>query len=558
MQKQKIRKEDTKIENVEREHTKKDNFMNNVIIIIISQIFIKIIGIAYRIYLTNRDGFGDEGNAIYTGGYQIYSLLLLLSTVGIPSAISKLVSEKLAVKDYNGAHRTFKVSFILVSMIGLAGSIILFLLSDYISYKMLLMPEAALTIKFLSPSIFFVSMSATIRGYFLGMQTTKPTANSQTLEQVLKTILTVIFVEITAHVTSTNTALMAASANLATTASVILSFTYIYRLYSVKKRGIWQEINKQEKRPLESKRNIIKKVLLVAIPISLTSIVVSINKCIDTVTIMQGLTHFLTEEEAKIQYGILNGKVDTLIGLPLAFNGAFALALIPMLSSAKVQKDMDEINSKISLSILISTLIALPASVGMCVFAQPILDLVFPNANQGANILSAISFMVVFTTIGQTLNGALQGLGKLKLPVISLIIGIVVKTILNLVLIPIEWIGIYGATTSSIICYVITFLIEIVALIKMTKIKMPISKFVVKPIAASAVMIAISYAVFKLACMIKSQNLALILAIIVAVLVYCIAVVMLKILNKEEWLMMPKGEKIYNKIYKKSQNVQED
>ncbi len=555
MQKQKTRKENRKTESIGNETVRKDNFMNNVIIIIISQIFIKIIGIAYRIYLTNRDGFGDEGNAIYTGGYQIYSLLLLLSTVGIPSAISKLVSEKLAVKDYHGAHRTFKVSFVLVSMIGLAGSIILFVLADYISNKMLLMPEAALTIKFLAPSIFFVSMSATIRGYFLGMQTTKPTANSQTLEQVLKTILTVVFVEITAHITSTNTALMAASANLATTASVILSFTYIYRLYSVKKKGIWKEINKQEKCTLESKKSIIKKVLLVAIPISLTSIVVSINKCIDTVTIMQGLTHFLTEEEAKIQYGILNGKVDTLIGLPLAFNGAFALALIPMLSSAKVQKNMDEINSKISLSILISTLIALPASVGMCVFAQPILDLVFPNANQGANILSAISFMVVFTTIGQTLNGALQGLGKLKLPVISLIIGIVVKTILNLVLIPIEGIGIYGATTSSIICYVITFLIEIVALIKMTKIKMPISKFVVKPIVASGIMIAISYIVFKLACMIMSSNLSLILAIIVAVLVYCIAVVMLKILNKEEWLMMPKGEKIYNKLYKKTETM---
>ncbi len=530
---------------------KKESFMNSVIIIMASQIFIKIVGLIYRIYLTNREGFGDRGNAIYSGGYQIYSLLLLLSTVGIPSAISKLVSEKLAKKNYFEAHRIFKVSFLLVSGIGLIGSIVLFVLAEYIANNLLLIPESALTIKYLAPSIFFVSMSATIRGYFLGMQISKPTANSQTLEQILKTAFTILFVEIIAYITSTSTELMAAGANLATTASVILSFVYIFRFYMIRRKEIWTNINNQEeKQELEGRKNIIKKVLLVAIPISLTSIIVSINKCIDTVTIMRGLTNFLTQEQAKIQYGILTGKVDTLIGLPLAFNVAFSIALIPTLSSAKVKKDNKEINQKISISILISILIALPASVGMCVFAEPILRLVFPNECQGANILSAISFMVLFTTIGQTLNGALQGLGRLKIPVIALAIGIVVKTILNIVLIPIETIGIYGATFSSILCYFITFVIEMIALIRITKIKFNIFKFAIKPTVASLGMIAVAMLFFKLMLPMLGNDIAIMIAIAIAVIIYGVLVIVLKILDKEEWKLIPKGEKIYNMLSK--------
>lgn len=530
---------------------KEEGFMNSVIIIMASQIFIKIVGLIYRVYLTNREGFGDRGNAIYSGGYQIYSLLLLLSTVGIPSAISKLVSEKLAKKDYFEAHRIFKVSFLLVSGIGLVGSIVLFALADYISNNLLLIPESALTIKCLAPSIFFVSMSATIRGYFLGMQISKPTASSQTLEQILKTTFTILFVEVIAYITCTSTELMAAGANLATTASVILSFVYIFRFYMLRRKEIWTNINSQEKKnDLETKKSIIKKVLLVAIPISLTSIIVSINKCIDTVTIMRGLTNFLTQEQAKIQYGILTGKVDTLIGLPLAFNVAFSIALIPTLSSAKVKKDNKDINQKISISILISILIALPASIGMCVFADPILKLVFPNESQGANILSAISFMILFTTIGQTLNGALQGLGRLKIPIIALAIGIGVKTILNIVLIPIQAIGIYGATFSSILCYFITFVIEMIALIRITKIKFNIFKIAIKPAIASLGMIAVSMLCFKLMLPSLGNDISIIIAIAIAVIIYGVLVIGLKVLDKEEWKLIPKGEKIYNMLGK--------
>lgn len=530
---------------------KKQGFMNGVLLLIVSQIAIKIVGLVYKVYLTNREGFGDAGNAIYGSGYQIYSLLLLLSSIGIPSAIAKLVAEKVALGDYKGAHRVFKISFAIVSMAGAIGSLILFFGAKYIANNLLMMPEATLTIMCLSPSVFFVSMSSVIRGYFTGRTSMQSMANSQSLEQVFKTVLTVVLVELVAAAYSNNTVFMAAAANLATTFSVILSFIYIFMYYKNRREGVWKEIREQKEYVPERKKTIIKRILAVAIPISLTSIIVSINKTIDSFTVVRGLSNFLTPEMAKEQFGILTGKVDTLVGLPLAFNGAFSTVLIPSISGAQAQNDKKSINEKIYLSLLITLLLALPASLGMCIFAEPIINLVFPNANAGANILSAISFLVLFTMIGQTLNGALQGLGKLKTPVVALVIGVTVKTILNLILIPIEKIGIYGATSSSILCYFIVFVIEMIVLMRAIKLKIKISQFVIKPIIATGVMGATSYLLFRCLAGIIGSNLSVIIAIIFAVIIYAILIILLRILDKEELLMIPAGEKIYKICHEK-------
>ena len=161
--------------------SKKESFMQGVFAIMMSQVLIKILGLVYKLYLTNKEGFGDSGNAIYSSGFQIYALLLTLSSVGVPNAISKLVSERLAIGDAKGAHRIFKVAFVIFSFIGGIGTLILFYNAKYISNTMLQIPEAEYTLIALSPSIFFVSISSVIRGYFNGRQSMKTTARSQTL-----------------------------------------------------------------------------------------------------------------------------------------------------------------------------------------------------------------------------------------------------------------------------------------------------------------------------------------------------------------------------------------
>ena len=221
---------------------KKESFMKGVLILMLSQVVIKLLGLVYKLYLTNREGFGDAGNAIYSGGYQIYALLLTISSIGVPNAISKLVSEKLAVGDERGAYRIFKISFVIFAIIGFICSSFMFLGANYIANQMLEIPEAELTIVALSPAIFFVAIISVIRGYFNGRERVSVTAKSQTMEQVFKTILTVIFVEIVAVISTTNTTIMAAGANLATTVSIIISFIYLYVLYKYQKKEINQKI----------------------------------------------------------------------------------------------------------------------------------------------------------------------------------------------------------------------------------------------------------------------------------------------------------------------------
>ena len=363
-----------------KKRIKKEGFMQSVLVLMISQLIIKLLGLVYKIYLTNKEGFGDTGNAIYSSGYQIYALLLTISSIGVPNAISKLVSEKVAIGDSKGAHRIFKIAILTFGIIGFIATMVLFVGAGYISNVILQIPEAEMTLVALSPAIFFVTIASVLRGYFNGREKISITAKSQTLEQIFKTLLTVIVVEIVGISTNLNTTLMSAGANLATTLSVLLSFGYLTLYYKIYKKNIAIEIKNSVNNKHESLKKVVKKILFVSTPITLSAIMSTLNKNIDSITVVRGLKKFLTEAQAKSQYGILSGKVDTLITLPLSFNIAFATALVPSISSSMARGEKENASKRISFSVLISILIGLPCTIGMMIFSQQILDLLFPKA----------------------------------------------------------------------------------------------------------------------------------------------------------------------------------
>ncbi len=399
---------------------KKETFMQGVITLIFSQILIKLLGLVYVLYLTNREGFGDKGNGIVAAGYQIYAMLLTISSIGVPNAISKLVSERIAVGDYKGGHRIFKIAFATFAIIGLVGSLMLFLGAHMIATYWLQIPEAEMTLVALSPAIFFVAISSVMRGYFNARQNITATARSQTIEQIFKTTLTIILVEIVAIISNVSTMWMAGGATLATTLATFAGFGYLYLYYKTRTKEIANEIKQTVNYKYERVKTIIKKILIVSIPIALTAIMSSINKNIDSFTVVRSLKQFMSEEMALSQYGILSGKVDTLITLPMSINVAFATALVPAISAAKAKKDYKEIKEKTSFSLLTSMLIGIPCTIGMCIFAGPILNLLFPNAAAGATVLQISAFEIVFVMMDQTINGSLQGYGKLIVPTISM------------------------------------------------------------------------------------------------------------------------------------------
>lgn len=528
----------------------KQGFIQGIVALIFSQILIKILGLVYKLYLTNKEGFGDAGNAIYSAGFQIYALLLTLSSIGVPNAVAKMVSEKISIGDTKGAHRIFKISFFTFASIGFICSVTLFFGAEYIAKELLQIPEAQNSLIALSPSIFFVSIISVIRGYFNGMQTMSATANSQTIEQLLKTILTIVLVEVACEVSNKNTALMAAGANLATTFATMGSFFYLYKYYKIRKRSIAFELRKSVKSKRKSSINIVKNILYVTIPMSLTSILTSINKNVDSITVVRGLKKFLNGADAKMQYGILSGKVDTLISLPLSFNMAFATALVPAVSSAFARKNNLEGVKKISFSILVTILLGLPSTAGMIIFAKPILNLLFPNANLGDTILQIAAVSILFTMLGQIVNGALQGIGKIFIPAISLSIGVIIKIILNIILVPISneaffLGGVNGAAFATVVCHIVAFSISFCVLKKKINLKLKINKLLIKPLLATFIMAICLYYSNEILKGIIIENMATILSIIIAVIIYILAISCLKIFSKEEIFLLPYGEKIF-------------
>mgnify|MGYP004661711295 FL=1 len=519
---------------------KTQTFSQSILTLMLSQVIIKLFGIVYKLYLTNKPGFGDSGNAIYAGAFQIYMLVLTVGCIGIPNAVAKLISERVSIEDYRGAKKIFNVSFILLSFIGFFGTIFLFLFAHVIANYWIKIPETELSIMILAPSVFFEAVIAVFKGYFNGYRNMKPMAKSQTLEQIIKTVFSIIIVESICIFIEKNTKVMAAGANLATTISTFISLMYLFKIYfrERKEERIFYKryINKVEERRVIT---ILKDILIIAMPMTLSAVLGSINKNIDSITIIRGLTNFLSREEAQIQYGILSGKIDMLVTLPLSFNIAFATALVPNIASARARGDYKSISNKVSFSILVNILIGLPCCVGIFAFAKPILNMLFPNASSGAFILQISSLSLVFLTVEQTIIGTLQGLGKNFIPLVGMLCGVLAKLAINLTLVkinPNDFIlgGIAGAAFGTVICHIITSFIGFIQIKKYINLKMNFIDYVLKPIIATFTMIIFSIGIYKYVDKFVRGNVALIIAIFIAVILYVFMIFKLRILKRKD------------------------
>lgn len=510
---------------------KRENLTKGIIALLFSQVLIKIIGLAYKLYLTNKEGFGDRGNAIYGAGFQIYALLLTFSSTGVPNSIAKIVSEKLAIGDSKGAHKIFKIAFFTFAFLGLLGTIFLFLNAKIIAIRFLEIPEAEYSLVTLSPSIFFVSITSVLRGYFNGRQNLTITAKSQTIEQVFKTLFTILLVEIIAITSKNNTMLMAGIANLATTCATMCSFLYIYIFYKIKRKEIASEINQSINYIPTRIRKTLKNILRESIPVSLSSLMSSFNKNIDLFTVVRILKKYTSEEKAKIQYGILSGKIDTLCVLPLSLNIPFVTAMVPSISKSLAMGDKKLVTKKINKFLEISMIIALPATVGIIIYAKQILNLLFPHANSGYFLLQINSISILFALLSQTMNGILQGIGKSKIPLIAFSIGLVFKFITNIFLMSNPFIGINGAAISNIVCNVIVFNIESFYILKKIYLKIEIKKIIFKPIFATIVMYIYSIILKKILKGLLVNNTISVLAIATSAMIYGATIASLRILE---------------------------
>lgn len=519
---------------------KLNKFLEGIFSLIISQVFIKVFGVLYSLYLTNKTGFGDQGNAIYMSGYQIYALLLTISSIGVPNAISKLISEKNSIGDYKNENRILKVAILIFSIIGFIGSIVIFAFSGYIAEEIIQIPEANLSLKILSPAIFFVSIISVMRGYFNGKGKIYITAKSQFYEQVAKSIITIVLVEITSKISNYNTEAMAAVANLSTTIATLYSLIYIYIRYKNEKDiEIGNDFYKD--RILK----IVRKILFISVPITISSLVGNLGKNVDSITIVRLLRNVVGEENAKRRYGILSSKVDILVALPLSFNIALSTALVPEISEKKAQNDLEGIVKKIKFSLQSTFFIGIPCAFGMYFYSERIFKLLFPNAMEGYMLLSLASFCIIFSLLIQTISGILQGLGRTKVLLVSSFIGLIVKIIANFVLIPIPEIYEKGAIIGNIFSNFVSFIILYISLKKNIEIKSSLIKYSIKPTLSSIIMITISNKIYyKLLFFKIPVIISIIVSIIFAIAVYCIAMIAFNVQNIKKIIKSKKRQSL--------------
>ena len=538
-----------------KEKKKKNTFAKNVLMLMFSQVLIKLLGLIYRLAITNVKGFGDVGNGYYSAGYQVYAVLLIISSQGIPGAVSKLVSNKVAKGKYNEAHRVFKVSMVVFGIIGFIASLLLLLSANFVSSKILNVPDVSYVLKVLSPAIFFVCVSAVIRGYFAGLGTMKASSVSQALEQFFNCVLTITFVY---ALIGKEPYIMAAGGNLSTTLAILISFSYLIVFYKKNIKEWREESDDVVITTKEENKKMVKMIIATAIPLTVGSVISVVTSFIDTVTVSNCIqiaysgilkSKILLEKEAMRLTGILS-KVDTLVNLPLAVNLSFYSALIPEITAAISKKDFKSASKKISFSISSSLLILIPCAIGFIVLADPILKMLYPNASDGAHILQIAAVTMVFVGINHTIQGSLFGLGKMYTPALALLIGCVIKIGLNLVLITNPNINIYGAVISSFICQFVVFMIVYITIKSNIKVKFEPVKHIVKPLLAGLIMGAVIFFINYLFNGVIRNSILTIINIMIGAVVYLISVFALKILSIDEILKLPKGEKIYNLLVK--------
>lgn len=520
---------------------KKNSILKNVTVLLLSQAVIKIIGIVYKLYLTNKTGYADTGNAIFSAAFQVYAIFLTVCSIGVPNAIATLTSAKFAVGDSNGAYRILKVAIVIFGIIGFIGSFTLYSFANIFATSYLEMPETEIILKILSPSIFILSISSVLKGYFNGKEKMDITAKALSIEQLAKTIITVICVEILSYISNKNTIVMVGGVAIVTTLGSVINCLYMYINYIKNRREIWTDMLTSKTYKKERKRNIIKNIFKVTFPISLCALIGSFNKTIDAFTIVKIAKEYLGEAEAIRQYGILTGKIESLVTLPFAFNLAITTSLIPTIAGFKARGEYEKNRQLIKFAILTGILVSIPFFIILFTFSEQILQVLFPNASDGSLMLKISSIGIIFAIIIQTINSYFQGINKMKVQIIVIAISSGLKLLLNIVLISNPRIGIYGAAISNVISYILTFIMLLIYMVIHERIYFKITKFVIKP----AIICFITYIIMKVTYNIINTRLEIInlmLSVCLGMIFYLSAAIVLKLITKQEIkLIMKKG-----------------
>ena len=519
---------------------KKTNFLIGAFIIALSHIIVKLIGALYKIPL-DRFVLTTIGMGIYSSSYTIYNWLFVISTAGLPVAISKLVSEQIALGREEEAKKIFKVSLRLLICVGLVAFLIMFFLA--VPFAKLISAESAyLTMMVMAPSLFFVAVSSSFRGYFQGRENMVPTAVSEIIEALCKLIFGLLFAFIAMKLTG-EYFIGSAGAIAGVTLGTVFSFIFLIIYYKTTRPKGSIKLSKGES------NKIVTKLVALAIPVTLGVSVFTLTSLIDTAMIMNQLSGIgFPEQERLSMYGYLNRAI-TFFNLPPTIIASIALAIVPAISASNAIGAYEKSRETVISALRITVLLAMPCAAGLSSLASPILGFVYQDSNY-YHLLTIMGAATLFVTIVQVSNAILQAYGKPWLPVYHMMAGGVVKILVNLWLVSNPKINIYGAPVGTTLCYITVVVLNIISLKRVSGVKFGIVGFIIKPAIIGAVTFISAWFTYRYTMGVLGSTLSMIASIGVAAVCYLITLFKIKALTDNEIILLPKGELILNKLKK--------
>ena len=539
---------------------KESNFLVQGSILAAASIISRIIGLLYRLPMT--DIIGDTGNNYYSCAFEIYNIMLIISSYSIPLAVSKLVSAQMAKGNRRQAYQILKGALVFAIVAGSVVGLIVFFGAEFFTAA-LQTPLSVFALKILAPVLVIVAILGVLRGFFQGLGTMMPSAVSQIIEQIVNAIVSIWaayllfdFGKSVGQVLGDKehyaAAFGAAGGTLGTNLGAVSALLFMLFIFSAYMRVFKKRMKRQPKTDVDSFSYTLKLLILTIIPVLLSSTIYNISGIIDQGVFKNVATlQTYAMEEIEVWWGVFSGKYKVLINVPISIASALAASSVPSLAAAFAAGDKKAVNRQIESAIRFITVISIPCCVGLAVLAEPIFTLLFPGTI--ASLDMAVTMMwvgaiaVVFYSLSTLTNGLLQGIDQMKIPVRNAGIALGLHLILLVVLMLFFRLNIYAVVIANAFFAFVVCVLNAIELQRCVGYQQEWKKTFLVPAFASAIMGGIAYGGYKLFFMVTSNNLVSIIgAILLAVVAYAVTLLLLKGLSEEEIRKFPKGYVLVN------------
>lgn len=526
-------------------------------ILAMASMIVRVIGLLYRAPLTAI--IGDEGNGYYGTAYNIYTIILMVSSYSMPSAISKLMAQKLAVGEYRNANRVFRCALTYGVLVGLVGSGLLFFGARF------LVPDVAVCVlQVFAPTVFLFGILGSMRGYFQARGSMVQTSVSQILEQLANAVVSIaaawLLMQTAVGADPTRRAQLGAMGSaLGTGAGVLIALLFMIFCFRRSKEGRKAEILSDATGKEEKYRIFLRDTVLVITPFMLSGVIMNLTTSLNQTIYMRMLIDLkgAGETATTTLYGIFSNKAVVISNIPISIATAVSSAIIPGISAAYARRDETGARRQVGNAIRITSIIAIPSAVGLAVLARPITMLMFPQMESlelASSLLSLLAVTVIFYSISTITNAALQSIGRMNLPLVSAGIALVVQTVVLVLLLRFTDLDVRALVLVSILYSVMIFAVNQYYLRRFLGIRQDVRRDYLQPLVCAALMGAAAKAVYYLVSMAAEpvENLpkgfyfrnlaATAAALLAAVLVYGYTMVRSGTIRRKDLLSMPKGQ----------------